>query len=443
MAEVKKRSIFDDLAEAPLNTSAFPPAPPAGEPLKYPDSEVMPPELEEIRGTAKPAPIPSAARVNKPADVKAAIEAKVADTKKTIAERDTPTLDHKVRANMETAKASVDPADKRDLAWLEKKYEDLNQEYKDSKDSIEWRAALETVANSLTQLAAARAGLREGVDMSGMKFSKTDFDKQLEGVQADIARRKGQAENIFGAAEKQKAEATAQGFKERELTVQEGEAAEKARANKAGEALQGKKMSMEERIANQDILNKNQQAMLKQMAESKDKQTQLTVPGFGIARGVPEAEKFRATAVAASSAKDILHQIKDLGKDVSVLTPVTRGQVQTLVNMAVGKLREILTGPGSMSETDRAAIIDTIGNPAAWNKLEAVEMAKLDTVINTIDSSLQDTASQVIVDYERPGKDKVGANNTKSAGNEIKRRDKKTGKTAIFDSNKQFLRYEE
>lgn len=90
------------------------------------------------------------------------------------------------------------PADDKETR---KQKEDINaaldriyNEYKAERDRLGWAEAFEKIGHGLTQLAAAHYGMKHGVDMSGLKFDKTDWDRKREGLMNEMKQR--QAERL-------------------------------------------------------------------------------------------------------------------------------------------------------------------------------------------------------------------------------------------------------
>lgn len=228
--------------------------------------------LSSVKGAAKPAAIPVAAKP-KPSSIED-IQVALEKDKEVVKKTETKSLEDQTKSDFDVLKGNVPKPVERNLDWLEAQYNKLDKEYKDKKDSTEWRAIVETISNSLTKLFAAREGLRAGVDMSGLQLSTSDFNKELAATQEDIARRRGQAENLFSQSEKEKAAVEA-GKERQEAKAFEREKFEyqKVRDEEARK-LEREDMARKKSIHELDLLARKEEKELK--AQSAKKGTPLT-----------------------------------------------------------------------------------------------------------------------------------------------------------------------
>lgn len=63
---------------------------------------------------------------------------------------------------------------------IEQAYKDAKAQYEKDKDENKWLQVAETLGQAMVQLGAGAYGLKHGVDMSGIKFNKTDWSKNLD-----------------------------------------------------------------------------------------------------------------------------------------------------------------------------------------------------------------------------------------------------------------------
>lgn len=111
------------------------------------------------------------------------------------------------------------------------------------------------------------------------------------------------------------------------------------------------------------------------------------------ARDREEAKRLREDIPGQIGAIEKLKEIKALSQGgVGPFEPKKIARIKSLINQSVGGLRVSLTGPGAMSEGERALILDTIGDPTKWLSTEGIENTKLDQLIGDIDKSIQRTA---------------------------------------------------
>lgn len=151
----------------------------------------------------------------------------------------------------------------------------------------------------------------------------------------------------------------------------------------------------------------------KQAAEAEKQQVKdeaLTVEGYGKARTPKEAQELRQTVVDTKSALDDLRSVKELGTNVAVWDRTKVNKIDQLLNQAVGKLRMSMVGPGSMTESERLLIRESIGDPTALFSSESIQNAKLDQLITNMEKRLEDEAKAKVVGYggKSAGKKIVG-----------------------------------
>jgi hypothetical protein len=70
------------------------------------------------------------------------------------------------------------------------KYDALTKEMESAKERNQTGELIETIAQAVTQLAAGAYGLRTGMDLGGLKFSKTDWDKRMDQILSDFKAKK-------------------------------------------------------------------------------------------------------------------------------------------------------------------------------------------------------------------------------------------------------------
>lgn len=90
--------------------------------------------------------------------------------------------------------ADMPPSDR---AWFENKLKEIDSTYKGREEKIERKQAIETIGHAMAQFFAAREGSKRGIDMSGLKFHKTDWDKKLDRLLAKQKEEIGAATKMF------------------------------------------------------------------------------------------------------------------------------------------------------------------------------------------------------------------------------------------------------
>jgi hypothetical protein len=368
-------------------------------------SDYQIPQLNEFEDTVqgKVAPVLTPAQVTD----KAKKQKKAAEIMKTV-ETTEKGISEAVKADPEGVltqlkdDAKSDPKDPM-LQWLDEKVKVFEDKAAAKRDSIEWRQAIETMAQAATRIFAARAGLKAGVDLSNLQMSTTDYDKQLQALDDRLEKNKEQATAAFSAAKKaqedqRKTEADAaakaaelsQRAKESALsnTLEGARLAETTRHNKATEGL-----ASAERAQQIQIMQAKQQADL---AAKENVDPKLVIPGFGVGRDPQEAEKFRTEVADAQAAVADLKDIIRLGQDIGPLDFERRKLIQANLNSAVGKLRLSLTGPGAMTESEREIVKESLGDPSKFFSTEQIETSKLNNMIDKINASVSRKAELVI-----------------------------------------------
>lgn len=92
-----------------------------------------------------------------------------------------------------------------DRTWFESKLKEIDAAYKGKEEKVERQEAIETIGHAMAQFFAAREGSRRGIDMSGLKFHKTDWDKKLDRLAAKQKEEQAAAKEMFKAGQKEKA----------------------------------------------------------------------------------------------------------------------------------------------------------------------------------------------------------------------------------------------
>ncbi len=298
-----------------------------------------------------------------------------------IAESSTPQLDADISRNIGVMNQEKNPPKvQRDLDWLENRYNQLNSEYKDEKDSLEWRHVAETVANAMTQLFAAREGLKQGVDMSGTKFDKQDWDAKLKLAQGERATGEGQATKLFDAADADRKEEDVRQRDEAKLELGNRNA---SLAEKKAEAAERNAQRRHE----ESMRRLDRQAA--KDAKQAEVDSEYLVPGHGQAFSKQDGKELREKVASTNSGLQIIDKIADVGKDISVINLEDRAELGIYMNMLVGRLREPVGGPGAMTANDRKVIENTIGDPSKLLSTERIETRKLNALRNVLNSDLR------------------------------------------------------
>jgi hypothetical protein len=115
---------------------------------------------------------------------------------------------------------------------------------------------------------------------------------------------------------------------------------------------------------------------------------ELEVPGYGQARTKEEAKDLRQAQADADDAVKLIDEIKALGTNVAAWD---RGRINIInqkKKILAGKLRLPLTGPGAMTQDEYERLVDTMGDPSNLFSTEEIQMSKLDSLKDTLNSSV-------------------------------------------------------
>lgn len=186
-------------------------------------------------------------------------------------------------------------------------------------------------------------------------------------------------------------------------------------------------------LQRQGLQSKQAQEALKKQESEKA----LEVRGFGKARTAKEAQELRQAQSDANEAVKLIDEIKELGTDVNVLNPFDRERINLIEQkkkILAGKLRLPLTGPGAMTQEEYERLIETIGDPTKLMSTEGIQKAKLDSLKDTIASSVEGK-------FRAMGSDEAIAQLDKKAIDTAiaKMSDPQTGQAAFTPENMQKL----
>jgi hypothetical protein len=149
-------------------------------------------------------------------------------------------------------------------------------------------------------------------------------------------------------------------------------------------------------LAESAALKQNSVNMLRgvettRMAEKEvnvGKQESLSIPGFGTAKTADDAKNMKEILQQSNAAKGGLDELIKLAKTGSALSPADRARSEVIRQTLVGQLRVPLTGPGTMSETDRALLEGVIADPLAFFSLTSSNITKLNELKGALDRSV-------------------------------------------------------
>lgn len=119
------------------------------------------------------------------------------------------------------------------------------------------------------------------------------------------------------------------------------------------------------------------------------------VPGVGKFQTSADATEFKKTAPDALNVLQIVNDLKNEVKTIGSggkLNLADRAKIENKILGLVGRLRMPITGPGVMTESERAMIREMVGDPKKILTLDSVEIAKLEALSEIAQGSLNNAA---------------------------------------------------
>lgn len=273
--------------------------------------------------------------------------------------------------------------------------------------------------------AAAKGGNAYAESVGGANFDTSGFDR----IGSNI-------DNRLSIADKERKEAVNSYILGKKLEQDDALNKEKLNKLKYGEPItpwQKEKLDLDREsldLRRQELSKsgaKNEaQSKKDQMAEEKhqiflDKENRQKesgererhVKGYGLAYDKAAAKEMRENILATDKSVSLLQDVAGMGKNINPLDRNRWGLIEQKLNAAIGGLRISLTGPGPMTEGERAFIKETIGDPRKFLSTEENEIAKLNQLIKTIQDSKQNAATMYIAEPEGDTpEEKKAVNNT-------------------------------
>lgn len=143
-----------------------------------------------------------------------------------------------------------------------------------------------------------------------------------------------------------------------------------------------------------------------------DKAAQQYVSGFGLARSTEDKKKFQEEYGDSKNSLDAMKTI--MTTDVNKLSPYDRARLGSELSLLTGKMRLAVLGPGAMTVEEYNRLRDALGDPTKIVALPGVEMEKLKTVANRLQSNQDNLVSLYF------GKDKFNELKSNSVSNLVK-----------------------
>jgi hypothetical protein len=122
-------------------------------------------------------------------------------------------------------------------------------------------------------------------------------------------------------------------------------------------------------------------------ARAKSMAEQL-VPGVGMATTAEGGKVVREAKVTRDTVKQGVNRLKEIAQSTGKsLSLNDRAEAESIKSALIGRLREPITGPGAMSEGERAILQSMIPSVADSFTFDSVNLKKLDTLQKQVDNS--------------------------------------------------------
>jgi hypothetical protein len=127
------------------------------------------------------------------------------------------------------------------------------------------------------------------------------------------------------------------------------------------------------------------------------------VPGMGIALTPEGATKVRELKGTVDTAKDGINELMKINKQAGKsLSLEDRAKAETIAQTMVGLLRTPITGPGAMSDGERAMLENIIANPTKIFSLDSSTKTRLQTLSKRLEQSLNMTGRANGIEIQNP-----------------------------------------
>jgi hypothetical protein len=170
--------------------------------------------------------------------------------------------------------------------------------------------------------------------------------------------------------------------------------------NQANELL-NQEIIKQKMVFEQGLLHRQ---MLQQAGEDSaisflsDKDKARHVSGRGLAPSPFDKQEFLKVSESLEPTLDDLHEIQQLTKDYNKLSSFTdfskKRAIETQINMAIGKLRVPIVGPGVVTPQERDIIARVVGEPTKFLSYSPAERMALTTTIRAMERNLAAAASR-------------------------------------------------
>ena len=122
----------------------------------------------------------------------------------------------------------------------------------------------------------------------------------------------------------------------------------------------------------------------------REKQDEGSIPGYeGQVKDPVAARAFREKIAEKPQVMGEIDNLLNINKQFgSSLSPSARASAKQSQNILIGKLREAIAGPGTLSEGDRSLLEDAIANPTEFFSLGSSNQIKLEKLKKTYENAI-------------------------------------------------------
>lgn len=119
------------------------------------------------------------------------------------------------------------------------------------------------------------------------------------------------------------------------------------------------------------------------------------VPGYGIAPTKDEAKEMRSQVAVNEDAQQVIRDIKGMIGTGASLSPEKRAEANVRLKMLQGTIRELVVGPGTLSESDKEELEAVVANPAKFWSLDSRTAASLNALSRSLQQKIDKKAESL------------------------------------------------
>lgn len=157
------------------------------------------------------------------------------------------------------------------------------------------------------------------------------------------------------------------------------------------------KLQRDQAIMNYNLANEQKQIEMAKFKQTLiEKQDEGSIPGFeGMVKDPVAAREFRNKLAEKPNVLKEIDNLASINEQFlgGALSPSANASAKQSQNLLIGKLREAIVGPGTLSETDRDLLEKAIANPTDFFTLKSSNKIKLDKLKQSYNNALASHAS--------------------------------------------------